>query len=119
MKSTMHPVDFRYSREELEVLFAYAHAHDVDKGGRYDARSAAINVWSHHWAHPATKEDSDTLGTFYVHWAPTPTLYAIECDEGFSLDDLLVELGRLEEQAWGKIIHAACIRWEGSRPWAL
>ena len=33
----------------------------------YDARSAAIIMWSHHWAHPATREESETIGTFYVH----------------------------------------------------
>jgi hypothetical protein len=53
-------------------MFRYAHAHDVEKGGRYDARSVAVNVWSHHWQHPATMEESETTGTFYVHWEPTP-----------------------------------------------
>jgi hypothetical protein len=105
MLTTRHPVDFAYTRPELEALFRYANAHDVDKGGRYDARSAAINVWSHHWAHPATKEASETLGTFYVHWAPEPRLYQIETDAGFALEDLLQELGRLELQALGYVKH--------------
>lgn len=48
--TTHHPVDFAYTRPELEALFCVARAQDVEHGGHYDARSAAINVWSHHWA---------------------------------------------------------------------
>lgn len=33
MLTTRHPVDFAYTRPELEALFRYAHAHDVDQGG--------------------------------------------------------------------------------------
>jgi hypothetical protein len=105
MLTTRHPVDFAYTRQELEGLFRYANEHDVDKGGRYDARSAAVNLWSHHWAHPATKEESETLGTFYFHWAPTPMLYQIETDEGFALEDLMQALGRWELQALGRVKH--------------
>jgi len=94
--TTKHPVDFAYTRQELDALFNLAHQEDVEHGGRYDARSAAIHVWSHHWQHLATREESDIIGTFYVHWAPTLMLYEIETDEGFSLKDLLQELGRLE-----------------------
>jgi hypothetical protein len=105
MLTTRHPVEFPYSRQELEALFRLANAQDVEKGGHYDARSAAINVWSHHWAHPATKEESDIIGTFYFYWAPIPLLYEIETDEGFSLEDLLQELGRLELKALGVVKH--------------
>jgi hypothetical protein len=99
-----HAVDFAYTDQELQALFRYAYEHDVDKGGHYDARSAAIMIWSHYWAHPATREASETIGTFYVHWDP-PALYAIETDEGFSLDDLMQALGRLELQALGRVTH--------------
>jgi hypothetical protein len=102
--TTRHPVDFPYTRPELEALFRYAHAHDVEQGGYYDARSAAINVWSHHWATDATREESEILGTFYVHWEP-PMLYEIEIDEGFALEDLMAELGRLELRALGQVTH--------------
>ena len=90
--------------EELQALFRDAHAHDVEQGGRDDARSAAINVWSHHWTHPATHEESETIGTFYVHWDP-PVLDVIETDEGFGLEDLMQELGRLELNALGRVKH--------------
>ena len=105
MNSTMHSVDFPYSQDELLALFRYAHEHDVEKGGRYDARSAAINVWSHHWQHPATLEESEIVGTFYVHWSPVTVLWQIETEEGFSIDDLMRELGRLELSALGYVKH--------------
>jgi hypothetical protein len=104
MLTTRHAVDFAYTRAELDAIFRYACEHDVDKGGHYDARSVAINVWSHHWANDATREESDTIGTFYFHWEPT-TLWEIEVDEGFGLDDLMQELGRLELKALGRVKH--------------
>jgi hypothetical protein len=105
MLTTRHPVDFPYTRQELETLFAYARAHDVERGGRYDARSAAVNVWSHHWQHPATREESEIIGSFYFRWGDTPALWEIETDEGFGLEDLLQELGRLELAALGYVKH--------------
>jgi hypothetical protein len=104
MLTTRHPVDFAYTTQELEALFRYANEHDVEKGGRYDARSAAVNIWSHHWLHPATHAESETIGSFYFHWEP-PLLWEIETDEGFALDDLMAELGRLELQALGYVNH--------------
>jgi hypothetical protein len=105
MQSTMHRVDFPYSQKELEALFAYAWEHDVEKGGRYDARSAAVNLWSHHWLNPATREESEIIGTFYVHWRPLPLLYAIETEADFALEDLMQELGFLELMALGYVKH--------------
>lgn len=105
MLTTHHPVDFVYSRPELDALFRYARAHDVEKGGRYDARSAAVNVWSHHWLYDATRAESEIIGTFYVRWTDPPTLWEIETKEGFSLEDLMQELGRLELQALGYVKH--------------
>jgi hypothetical protein len=39
-----HPVDFAYTDQELQALFRDSHDHDIEHGGRNDARSAAINV---------------------------------------------------------------------------
>jgi hypothetical protein len=100
--TTRYPVDFPYTHPELEALFRYVHAHDEEPGGRYDARSAAINVWSHHWLHSATREASETIGTWYVRWEP-PALWDMETDAGVSLEDLMAELGRLEWQALGSV----------------
>jgi hypothetical protein len=104
MLTTRHPVDFAYSRQELEALFRYANEHAVERGGCYDARSAAINIWSHHWLHPATKYDSEVIGSLYFHWDPT-ALWEIEVDEGFSLEDLMREFGRLELKVLGRVKH--------------
>jgi hypothetical protein len=61
--------------------------------------------WSHHWLHPATREESETIGRVYCRWGDTPALWEIETDEGFSLDDLMAELGRLEWHALGYVTH--------------
>jgi hypothetical protein len=63
---------------------------------------ACEHLWSHHWAHPATWEASETIGTWYFHWEPT-ALWEIETDEGFSLEDLMPALGRLELNALGRV----------------
>jgi hypothetical protein len=105
MLTTRHPVDFPYTRAEQEVIFRYAREHDVEKGGRYDARAACILCWFHHWLHPATREESETIGSFYFRWGDTPALWEIERDEGFSLDDLMAELERLELHALGYVKH--------------
>jgi hypothetical protein len=103
MLTTRHPVDFPYARPELDALFQYARDHDVEKGGRYDARSACIILWSHHWLNDATRVGSETIGSFYVRWTDPPTLWEIETDKGFILEDLMAELGRLELQALGRV----------------
>jgi hypothetical protein len=62
-------------------------------GGGDDPRRWKERLW-----------ESETLGTFYVHWDP-PVLYEIETDEGLSLKDLMQELGRMELQALGRVKH--------------
>jgi hypothetical protein len=104
METTRHPVCLAYTRQELLALFATASREDVEAGGRYDRRFGAINVWSHSWINEATRHDSETIGSFYVNWSED-RLYHIECDEGFGLDDLLHELGILEEKALGYVKH--------------
>jgi hypothetical protein len=101
MKTTMHHVDLRYEHEELLALFDTAERNDVEKGGRYNRRGAAIIVWSHPWTTDATRHDSDTIGTFYVRWADENCIYRIECNAGFALADLLHELALLEAAALG------------------
>lgn len=104
MKTTRHDVHLSYTRTELFALFEVAYAEDVDKGGRYDARGGAVNVWTHPWTHPATREESETMGTFYANWMEE-CIWMIECDDGFELDDLLLELGTLEQKALGHVKH--------------
>jgi hypothetical protein len=104
MNRTMSRVDFAYTRQELDTLVRSAHEYDVDKGGCYDARSGAINLWSHHWMHPATHAESAIIGSWYFRWEP-PLRWEIETEEGFNLEDLMQELGRLELQALGRVKH--------------
>jgi hypothetical protein len=101
MKTTRHAVHLRYTHDELLALFEAAERGDVDQGGRYDRRGAAITVWSHPWTTDATRHDSATIGTFSVTWADENCLYQIECDTGFDLTDLFHELAVLEETALG------------------
>jgi hypothetical protein len=91
----MRQADFAYARQELEALFRYANEQDVERGGHSDVRSAAINTWNHHRALPAARDELDIIGTFYVRWGAL-TLWEVETDEGLSLGDLMIELGRLE-----------------------
>ena len=100
MQTTAHPTALTYSREELLALFTLAREADVECGGRYDARGGAINIWTHRWDVPGTREESALMGSFYVNWV-IETVWLIECDDGFSLADLLRELGVLEAQALG------------------
>lgn len=105
MRTECFEVDLPYSEAELRAIFVQAHAEDVEKGGRYDARSAAINIWSHTWHNEGIWAESETIGTFYFHWADKNRLYLIECDEGFDCDDMLHVLAELETKALGHIKH--------------
>jgi hypothetical protein len=98
-------VDYRYSRDQLGALFALARAEDVEKGGRYDARSGAINIYTHPWNSPTMQEESTLMGTIYVFWVEENRIWQVEIEEGFSLEDLLGELGTLEEKASGRKVH--------------
>jgi len=101
MQTTRYPVHLSYTHDELLALFEAAERGDVDTGGRYDRRGAAINVWSHPWTTDATRHDSETIGTWYVTWADDNCIDQIECDAGFDLTDLLHELAVLEDIALG------------------
>ena len=108
MRTTKYTVKLGYPRDDLHALFATASEADVDDGGHYDARGAAINIWTHGWHHQGTREESETTGTLYFQWGnETCYLREIECDEGFEKDDLLRELGILEEKALGRRVHGS------------
>ena len=48
---------------------------------------------------------SETIGAVHGRWTDPPTLWDIETEESFSLEDLMRELGRLELQALGYVKH--------------
>jgi hypothetical protein len=45
------------------------------------------------------------MGSIYVFWAEQNRLWQVEIEEGFSLEELLVELGTLEEKTLGEKVH--------------
>jgi hypothetical protein len=49
--------------DDPDYAMAYARAHDVERGGMYDARSAAINIWSHSWLTLELRQASELIGT--------------------------------------------------------
>jgi hypothetical protein len=71
---------------------SYARAHDVERGGQYDARSAAINVWSKPWSTPELRQASKIVGTIFLAWH-TPhqdlaTITELHVEAGFTLADV-------------------------------
>jgi hypothetical protein len=98
--------NFQYVREELLALFTHAQKEDVEHGGRYEARSGVLHVWSHPWRAQAVRDESSLVGSFYVNWR-TERLTQIEWDEGFELADLLHELALIEEKALGVVKHGS------------
>jgi hypothetical protein len=51
------------------------------------------------------QEESTLMGSIYVFWGDENRVWQIEVDEGFSFEDLLVELATLEERALGRKVH--------------
>jgi hypothetical protein len=49
--------------------------------------------------------ESTLMGSIYVFWAEQNRLWQVEIEEGFSLEELLVELGTLEEKTLGEKVH--------------
>jgi hypothetical protein len=49
--------------------------------------------------------ESTLIGTFSAVWGQGNQIWQIQIDEGFSFDDLLEELGTLEEKAIGRKVH--------------
>jgi hypothetical protein len=104
-RAHVREVDWRYSRDQLQAIFQLAYAEDVEKGGRYDGRSGAINIYTHPWNTETMRAESTLMGSLYVFWGDENRVWQIEVDEGFSFEDLLVELGTLEEKALGVKVH--------------
>ncbi len=85
MVSPAHPLALVITHQAAATGFARAAALDVERGGIYDARSAAINVWSHPWTSPEDLAASEIVGTIYVEWrTPRPglaTLRRLDVDQ--------------------------------------
>jgi hypothetical protein len=98
-------VDYRYTREDLKAIFDLAYDEDVERGGRYDGRSGAIHVYTHPWHTEMMRSESTLMGSFSAVWGQGNQIWQIELEDGFSLDDLLEELGTLEQKALGRKMH--------------
>jgi hypothetical protein len=65
---------------EAEAMFARAKRFDIDRGGRFDRRDAAVLIWSA----GQLAEDAEPTGCFFVRWRhPVPsaaTIYRLEWD---------------------------------------
>ena len=105
MKTSAVEVDDRYTRHALQALFDLTRAQNVGKGSRYDARSGAINIDAHPWNTATVQEESTLMGSIDAFWAEEHRIWRVEMEEGFSFEDLLMELGTLEEKALGEKIH--------------
>jgi hypothetical protein len=103
--ATVVEVEYRYTREDLKALFDLVYEEDVERGGRYDGRSGAIHVYTHPWDSETMRLESTLMGSFSAAWGQGNQIWQIEVEEGFGLDDLLEELGTLEEKAIGRKIH--------------
>jgi len=105
MQAAAVEVQYRYTREDLKAIFDLVYEEDVERGGRYDGRSGAIHVYTQPWDHETMRLESTLMGTFSAAWGQGNLIWQIDVAEGFSLDDLLVELGTLEEKAIGRKVH--------------
>jgi hypothetical protein len=60
--------------------------------GQYDARSAAINIWSHSWRTPELRQSSDLVGTIHLAWnsphRDLATIVELHVEAGNALSDL-------------------------------
>ncbi len=73
------------------------------------SRSTFSKAEGRPWWHPATRAESEVLGSLCVHWLDE-TIQRIVCDEGFALDDLLYELAMLEQKALGNVKHGRLLK---------
>lgn len=103
MQTISAPVDYRYTHRELIMLFAFAQAYDVECEGRYETGITTIKIWTQPWTPEGPQPGSERMGTFYFVWGHENRLWQIVGEKGFTLADLLRELGILEEQALGKV----------------
>jgi hypothetical protein len=105
MEAAAVEVNYRYTREDLKAIFDLVYEEDVERGGPYDGRSGAIHIYTHPWDRGTMTLESTLMGTFYAVWGQGNLIWQIDVEEGFSFEDLLQELGTLEEKAIGRKVH--------------
>jgi hypothetical protein len=63
------------------------------------------NIYTHPWSSETIWAESTLMGSLYVSWGQGNRIWQMELEEGFSQEDLLQELGMLEEKALGRKLH--------------
>ena len=102
-------IKLRYDRADLKSLLAYAHAHDVERGGRYDIRiPLRLNIWTHNWIHPGCRAESSVMFSLEFD-LNTVSLMSVMLLPGYDWAIFLDELARLERAALGDVVYGR--RW--------
>ncbi len=60
---------------------------------------------THPWNTATMRLESTLMGSLYVFWGDHNRIWQFEIEERFSLEDLLTELGTLEEKALRRKVH--------------
>jgi hypothetical protein len=104
-ETTAVEVDYPYTREELQALFDVAHGEHVSRDGRYEAQSGVLTIYTQPWDMDVMGAETPRMGSLAAVWGQGNRIWQIELHAGFTLEDLLGELGTLEEKALGRKIH--------------
>lgn len=91
----------RYGADAMRRIWRKARDEDVEQGGRFDARSAAINLYSQPWPTDGSRDESELMGTAYFVWGNENRLDRIEVedDEKFTEEEVLRAFAGLIERA--------------------
>jgi hypothetical protein len=115
MKTIALPARLSYTPVDLEAILQAAIAHEVETGGRYavsvttgfeeldEANGLVVNVWTHGWHTPATKEESTIVCSLLFSRHP-PALTESLAHPGFDSESVWLELAALERLALGEVI---------------
>ena len=108
MRTKTVRINLRYDPVDLEKMFRYAKAHDVESNGRYDIRATPrINIWTHTWSNPGCKAESCLM--FMVEFdLETASLMSVMLLSGHDWEAFLDELARLETAALGHPVFGKC-----------
>ena len=98
-------VNLRYNQADLKSLLAYAKAHDIERGGRYDIRMPPrFNIWTHTWILPGCRAESSLMFSLEFD-LKTGSLMSVMLQPGFDWEAFLDELAKLEVAALGDVVY--------------
>ena len=98
-------INLRYDQADLKSLLAYAKAHDIERGGRYDIRMPPrFNIWTHTWIQPGCRAESSLMFSLEFDWKRA-SLISVSLRVGYDWRAFLDELARLEVAALGDTVH--------------